>query len=288
MSAEDSMDNKLRYAIMTEYDGQAFSGWQRQKTMPSVQACLEDAWETLTGEKTRLTGGSRTDAGVSARAHVASFLTSSPIPADRMALAWNTALPAPLVVRAVRPVGLAFNPRYDALGKRYRYCLATGPVRPAIDRDRAAHVPAKLDLDAMRQAALRLTGTHDFTAFMDQGSPTRRPVRTLHRLDIVQEEDRIFLFFTGDGFLYHMVRILTGTLVGVGQGKIDPDKVRSIMENQDRRQAGPTMPAQGLVLDQVYFAGELFGGDCWPYPDPRRASKLPHLTADNKGPKSLL
>lgn len=276
-------NHQRRYAVLTEYDGQAFSGWQRQKERPSVQACLEDGWERLTGEKVSLTGGSRTDAGVSALGHVSSFLTSSPIPADRVALAWNTVLPPPLVVLAVRPVALAFNPRYDALGKSYCYSLATGPVRPALDRDRTAHVSGSLDLEAMRQAAGQLTGSHDFTAFMDQGSPTRRPVRTLHSLGISQENERIMMTFTGDGFLYHMVRILAGTLVQAGQGKLDPDRLKGIIESRDRRLAGPTMPAQGLRLERLYFADQLFGDDAWPYPDPRWASKLPHLRADGAG-----
>ncbi len=263
---------------MTEYDGTAFFGWQRQKDLPSVQQTLEEAWRDLTGERIRLTGGSRTDAGVSAARHVSSFLSETPIPLDRIGLAWNTALPPELAVQAVRSVNPAFNPRYDALGKTYRYTLATGPVRPVIDRGRASHVPGRLDLSALKEAAAHLTGRQDFTAFMDQGSPTRRPVRTLHQLQVEEGEDRLVLRFTGDGFLYHMVRILAGTLVFAAQGKIEPGAIPGIFASGDRRLAGPTLPPEGLLLERLYFAGELFGQDRWPYEDSRRAEKLVHLT----------
>lgn len=265
------------YAVLTEYDGQAFSGWQRQANAPSVQACLEDAWHKLTGERIRLTGGSRTDAGVSARGHVSAFKTSTSIPRERLALAWNTALPPQAAIRDVRPVASAFNPRYDALGKTYLYTIRTGPTRPVLDRGREAHVPGFLDREAMRQAARGLLGTHDFTAFMDQGSSTRRPRRTLHEISLTQEADSLHIKITGDGFLYHMVRILAGTLVAAGQGKIPPDTIEGIIRSGDRTLAGPTMPSQGLVLERIYFADHLFGQDSWPYDDSRRAAKLAHL-----------
>ncbi len=280
-SARENEKVKRRYAVLTEYDGTAFFGWQRQDGFPTVQQCLEEAWQALTGERIRLTAGSRTDAGVSAARHVSSFLSETSIPLDRIALAWNTSLPPELAVHATREVNQAFNPRYDALGKTYRYSLATGPVRPVIDRNRAAHLPGHLDMDALREAAAFLTGRQDFTAFMDQGSPTRRPVRTLHQLLVEEEAGRLILSFTGDGFLYHMVRILAGTLVSVGQGKIDPKAIPRLLESRDRRGAGPTLPPEGLLLERIYFAGQLFGQDCWPYEDPRRAGKLAHLAVDS-------
>lgn len=266
-----------RYAVMTEYDGTAFCGWQRQKSHPSVQACLEDAWKELTGERIRLTGGSRTDAGVSALRHVSSFVSETTIPADRMARAWNTRLPAPAAVVDVRPVNPAFNPRYDALGKTYRYTLRTGPIRPVIARHATCHLPGPLDREAMRFAAETLLGRHNFSAFMDQGSPTKRLIRTLHRLDLVEEGDELVVRMTADGFLYHMARILVGTLVAAGQGKIDPATMREIIEACDRTLAGPTMPPQGLLLERVYFADRLFGDDRWPHEDPRRQAKLANL-----------
>ncbi len=272
-----AMNESARYAVMTEYDGTAFNGWQRQKNAPSVQQCLEESWQALSGERIQLSGGSRTDAGVSALGHVSSFQTKTSIPPDRIALAWNTALPPEVAILAVRRVNQAFNPRYDALGKTYRYTIRTGRTRPVLARHLTAYLPGSLDREAMRKAAANLQGRHDFTSFMDQGSPTKRPVRTLYELGFDERGDEIVLTFTGDGFLYHMVRILSGTIVHAGQGRIDPDTIGGIIKSGDRVLAGPTLPPEGLVLERVYFADHLFGNDCWPYEDQRRQAKLAHL-----------
>ncbi len=265
-----------RYAIATEFDGTAFHGWQRQKNAHSVQACLEDAWMSLTGETITLRGGSRTDAGVSAIAHVSDFVSATSIPPDRIARAWNTKLPESVVVHAAVCVPDSFYARYDTLGKTYRYTILTGETRPVIKRSTTAFVPGELDVDAMRSASEYFLGTHDFSSFMDQGSPTKRLVRTLHdiRIDGFQE---LVIAMTADGFLYHMARIIVGTLVYIGQGKISVHELASIIEARDRVCAGPTMPAEGLVLERVYFAAELFGDDCWPYEDERRDAKRASL-----------
>ncbi len=262
-----------RYAIVTEFDGSAFHGWQRQQNAPSVQACLEDAWKSLTGETIILRGGSRTDAGVSALAHVSDFSSATSIPCERIARAWNTKLPDSVVVHAAVQVPDRFHARYDTLGKTYRYTIMTGETRPVIRRRTTAFVPGDLDVDAMRSALKYLRGTHDFSSFMDQGSPTKRLVRTLHDIHIAGCRELV-ITMTGDGFLYHMVRIIAGTLVYIGQGKIPSHELASIIEARDRVLAGPTMPAEGLVLERVYFATELFGDDSWPYDDERRESKV--------------
>jgi tRNA pseudouridine38-40 synthase len=269
-------EKMTRYAVATEFDGSAFHGWQRQDNAPSVQACLEDAWLSLTGEAITLRGGSRTDAGVSAIAHVSDFASATSIPPDRIARAWNTKLPESVVVRAAVCVPNSFYARYDTLGKTYRYAILTGETRPVIKRRTTAFVPGELDLDAMRAASEILLGTHDFSSFMDQGSPTKRLVRTLHDIQIDGCKE-LAITMTADGFLYHMARIIAGTLVYVGQGKISVRELDSIIEARDRVCAGPTMPAEGLVLERVYFASELFGDDCWPYEDERRESKRASL-----------
>ncbi|MDD2571705.1 MAG: tRNA pseudouridine(38-40) synthase TruA [Eubacteriales bacterium] len=259
-----------RYAIMTEYDGTVFSGWQRQQNAPSVQAAMENSWFDLTGETIRLTGGSRTDAGVSALGHVSSFLSQTSIPVDRMALAWNTTLPESIAVKDVMIVEADFNPRYDGWGKSYRYTVVTGSIRPVLLRRQAVHVPGELDVFAMREAAKEMVGTHDFTAFMDQGSPTKRSVRTIHELSLEIKENTISFRIIGDGFLYHMVRVIAGTLVYAGQKKIEPGAIGAIIASKKRVLAGPTMPPEGLLLERVYFEQTLFGGDQWPYEDGRR------------------
>jgi len=260
----------VRFAILTTYDGSAFSGWQRQKNAISVQQTLEDCWQKQTGEKIRLTGGSRTDAGVSARGHVSSFRSKMPIPVNNIPLFWNAKLPDSIAVRKAVHVEDDFNPRYDALGKEYRYRILNRRIRPVIFRHLVAHVPSELDLNAMREALPYFAGTHSFLSLMDQGSPTNRPVRTIQHLELVDKDRLITLIVRGDGFLYHMVRILAGTLVLIGQGKMSPDQVPALLETEDRTLAGPTMPPQGLTLERIYFAKTLFGGDCWPYEDERR------------------
>lgn len=264
----------VRYAILTTYDGSAFSGWQRQKNAISVQQTLEDCWQKQTGETIRLTGGSRTDAGVSARGHVSSFRSKTPIPLNNIPLFWNAKLPDSIAVRKVIRVEDDFNPRYDALGKEYRYRILNRRVRPVLYRHLVAHVPGVLDLSAMRQALPYFAGTHSFLSLMDQGSPTKRPVRTIQHLELAEEDRVITLIVRGDGFLYHMVRILAGTLVLIGQGKMSPEQVPALLETKDRTLAGPTMPPQGLTLERIYFAKMLFGGDCWPYEDERREDML--------------
>ncbi len=266
---------------MTEFDGSAFHGWQRQKNAPSVQACLEDAWRSLTGETISLRGGSRTDAGVSAFGHVSDFSSSTSIPADRIARAWNTKLPESVAVRAAQCVPSGFNARYDALGKTYRYTILTGETRPVIKRRTTVFVPGELNVDAMRSALEYFRGTHDFSSFMDQGSPTKRPVRTLHDIQI-DGYGELTITMTGDGFLYHMARIIAGTLVYIGQDKISVNELAYVIEARDRVCAGPTMPSEGLVLERVYFAADLFGDDCWPYEDERFESKRAELLSSER------
>lgn len=298
MGVKKLPENAIQYAILTEFDGSVFHGWQRQRNAPSVQACLEDAWEALTGERIVLRGGSRTDAGVSALGHVSAFHTTSSIPEDRIARAWNTKLPDGVVVCAATRVHHDFHARYDTLGKLYRYTIKTGSTRSVLSRHTTAFVPGELDVDAMREAIPFLEGTHDFSAFMDQGSPTKRLERTLYdikltpgarRLEEPTQTDKLLhdvkrgretdlvIKIMGDGFLYHMARIIVGTLVYIGEGKIAPQELLSVLKNKDRTLAGPTMPAAGLLLERVFFADELFGDDRWPYEDERREAKLATL-----------
>lgn len=260
----------VRYAILTTYDGAFFSGWQRQKNAVSVQQTLEDVWKKQTGETIRLTGGSRTDAGVSARGHVSSFRSETSIPEQNIPLLWNAKLPDSIAIRKAIRVDDDFNPRYDALGKEYRYRIMNSRVRPVLFRHLVSHIPGTLDMSAMRQALPFFAGTHSFLSLMDQGSPTKRPVRTIQHLELIEEGSLITLVVRGDGFLYHMVRILAGTLVLIGQGKMLPEQVPKLLESKDRTLAGPTMPPQGLTLERVFFEKTLFGDDCWPYEDERR------------------
>jgi tRNA pseudouridine38-40 synthase len=256
---------KVHIAISCEYLGVDFHGWQRQENAHTVQAELEDAWFDLTGEGIIINGCSRTDAGVSARRHISSFYTETGIPVKSLPLAWNTKLSAGVAVRDARLMPAAFHPRFDALGKEYTYSFYLSNTRPVIERFQAHHVPQGLDIKAMRDAASSFLGEHNFSALMDQGSPTKRPCRGLYSLILEEADPFLYLHVIGDGFLYHMVRILAGTLLYVGLGKLDAGDIPRLLLAADRTAMGPTLPAHGLTLERVFYKEELFASDRWPY-----------------------
>ena len=245
-------------ALLTEYDGSVYHGWQFQDNAASVQQTIQDSWLELTGEKMSLTSSSRTDAGVSARAHVSNFLTSLSIPAERVPLALNSVLPEAISIRAAAEVDPMFNSRVSPTGKRYCYRYWLGSVRPALMRHLTSHVPGPLDIERMRAALPALTGKHDFTCMMDQGSVRRNTIRTIHDLSLKQEGKLLTLTVDGDGFLYHMIRILAGTLLYIGQGKLSDSDLPAAFAAGDRKLTGMTMPAQGLCLEWVYYDPPIF------------------------------
>ena len=246
-------------ALLTEYDGSGFFGWQIQKGQRTVQQVLRDALTRLTGEENVvLTGCSRTDAGVHARGHVSDFRTGSRIPTEKFHLALNSVLPKDVSVLAACDVPGEFNARFAARGKIYTYRIWNTASRPALERKRACHIPGPLDLEAMAQAIPLLIGHHDFCAFRDSGSSNKTTIRTLNSIGLSVQEPLITLTFEGDGFLYHMVRILTGTLVAVAQGKLQPGRMTDLLSNGNRKLAGMTMPPEGLCLEQVHYASILF------------------------------
>jgi tRNA pseudouridine38-40 synthase len=253
---------------LTEYDGHAFCGWQTQAAGRTVQQVLRDALIRLTGEAgLLLTGCSRTDAGVHARGHVSHLATASRIPVERFPLALNSVLPPDIAVRAAVCVPDGFNARFDAVNKTYSYRIWHHAARPALDRHRLCHVPGPLDLDALADALPLLIGRHDFAAFKDARGSSKTSVRTLCRICLQKRGPRLTFYFQGDGFLYHMVRILTGTLLAVAQGKMFPAQVAALFTDPDRLQAGKTMPPQGLCLEHVTYEPALFAD--WSGPDLR-------------------
>lgn len=263
----DARKDKVQIAISCEYLGVDFHGWQRQENAHAVQAELEDAWFDLTTERIVLNGCSRTDAGVSARRHISSFYTDSSVPVERIALAWNTKLAPGVAVKEAKAVPFDFDARFDALGKEYTYSFYLSNTRPVIERFQSHHVPQKLDINSMREASASFLGEHNFSALMDQGSPSKRPCRGLYSLVLEEADPFLYLHVIGDGFLYHMVRILAGTLLYVGLGKIAAKDIPHLLEAADRRSLGPTLSAPGLTLERVFYKKELFGSDRWPYHD---------------------
>lgn len=239
--------------LIMEYDGTSYHGWQKQNNAVTVQGTIEACIEKITGEHSPLTGASRTDQGVHALGQVANFKTSSPIPVDKFPFVLNAALPDDICIKKAELVDDSFHSRYDAKGKKYKYLIYNSPYPSALLRNRAYHVPARLDIEKMRKAAERFLGTHDFSAFKAAGGSAKTSERTITDVSLIKNEELITFEIKGDGFLYNMVRIIVGTLIYVGMGKIEPDDVTTIINSKDRTKAGKTVGPQGLYLVEVYY-----------------------------------
>lgn len=236
------------------YDGTDWHGWQVQQNAATIQGNLEAALAKVTHETIRVTGASRTDAGVHAQGQACNFYTSSRIPTERIPYALNANLPGSIVVLTASEVELDFHARYQALGKRYVYEITNSPMPAALRRHFSYHVARPLDIGAMQQAANLLQGRHDFRSFQAAGSSVKETVRNLWRLAVTEPEPgRILIHAEGEGFLYNMVRILVGTLLEVGSGKRLPAEMPAILASRDRSFAGPTVPPQGLCLERVFY-----------------------------------
>jgi len=239
--------------LTIEYDGTAYHGWQSQDNAVTVQDKLEETISRLTGEKVKVIGASRTDQGVHALGQTANFHTESRIPAEKFAYALNALLPDDIAIKKSEEVPIGFHSRYSATGKKYLYKIYNSRYPSALLRNRAYHVYCPLDLALMQKAAGFFTGTHDFSAFMATGSNAKTTVRSIDVLSLEKSGDIITIEIKGNGFLYNMVRIIAGTLVEVGFGKIRPDDIPGIIEEGDRRKAGRTAPPHGLYLAEVYY-----------------------------------
>lgn len=257
----------FRIALLTEFDGTDFVGFQRQNNGRSVQQALEKALTKLYGCPILIYGCSRTDAGVHARAHVSHADVPFMIPSEKLPLAMNSLLPDDVCVLAAKLVPEEFHARFSSKGKEYVYRIWNSSIRPAIDRRNVAHVPGRLDLEAMKTAARALEGRHDFSAFCTQTDKYVNPVRKMDmiRVDTYADSPLIEITVKGKSFLYNMVRILAGTIVYAGQGKLDPADMDGILSGQDRKLAGKTMPARGLTLEKVFYEPDPFpDGICFP------------------------
>lgn len=273
------MSRNIKLTI--EYDGTAYHGWQSQENVVTVQDTVTAAVCSLTGGNCTLTGSSRTDTGVHALGFVCNFFTDSAIPADKFSFALNTILPNDIVVKRSEEAPQEFHSRFSAKGKKYTYLIYNSTFPSALLRYRAYHVYYPLDVDAMNEAAGYFKGSHDFYAFSASGGSAKTTVRTITEASVAsisscgsmsKEYDAItkpcdsvlmgispaggsLIEFSikGDGFLYNMVRIITGTLVEVGFGKLRPEDIPGIIGSLDRRRAGRTAPAHGLYLSEVYY-----------------------------------
>jgi tRNA pseudouridine38-40 synthase len=245
-----------RYKIIVEYDGGPFVGWQRQDTGPSIQAALEDAVFALSSERVMVQGAGRTDAGVHALGQVASFKTQSRLTAGEFQHALNCMLPPSIRIVGAEEVGPDFSARFSARGKVYRYRIYRGRVVPPMLWRYVLHYPWPLDEDAMRAAAAKFVGVHDFTSFAastgsEEDDKEREMNREIFSTELVRSpaDDQELIFTVhGRSFLRYMVRKMVGTLLHVGQGKLTPDDIDRLFELRDRSKSGPTVPPQGLVM----------------------------------------
>jgi len=239
--------------LIIEYDGTNYHGWQTQINALAIQDVIRDAIRKITGEQVDLIGSSRTDVGVHAYGQVANFVTDSNIPDEKFSFALNSVLPFDICIKGSKEVEMDFHSRYSTKGKKYRYKIYNSIYPSAILRDRAYNVKCKLDLEAMKKASLYFLGEHDFTTFRASGSSVKSAVRMITDISLFKKGDIIVFEITGNGFLYNMVRIIVGTLIDVGMGKIKAEEIKSIIESKDRKRAGKTIPAHGLYLIEVYY-----------------------------------
>lgn len=239
--------------LTIEYDGKKFNGWQKQPDKLNIQGEIESAIKEITGEEVELVGSGRTDAGVHAIGQVANFKTNSNLPIEKFAIAINSKLKKSIVIKDAEEVEERFHSRYNAKQKTYRYVINNSKQGTAIYRDLECHIPMDLNLEEMKKAAKYFEGEHDFKAFKASGTSSKSSIRTIYKAEVIVEENRIKIELTGNGFLYNMVRIISGTLVDVGLGKIKAEEIPSIIESGDRSKAGKTLPAHGLYLVEVKY-----------------------------------
>lgn len=242
------------------YVGTAYHGWQVQKNAVTVAETLEHSLASVVGHPVKCTGAGRTDAGVHAETYIANFRTSSRIPCDRIPLAVNTRLPDDIVVIKATEVPDGFNAIGSCLKKEYTYRIYNSRFKNPFYVNRAYFYPKHLDEEFLNRAAHMFVGTHDFAAVRSVGTETRTTVRTIYYCDVTRSGDLLELKVCADGFLYNMVRAITGTVLYAAEGKFAPEDIPGILERGDRTAAGPTVPPGGLYLTRLWYEDERLNG----------------------------
>lgn len=239
--------------LTIEYDGKDFNGWQKQPTKLNIQGEIERAIEQITGEKVDLIASGRTDAGVHSLGQIANFKTESKLPIEKFPVALNSKLKKSIRIQNAEEVEENFHSRYSCKQKTYRYIINNSKEGSAIYRNLEYHMPIKLDIKSMEKAIKYFEGEHDFKGFKASGTSNKNSVRKIYKAEIKKDGDRILIELTGSGFLYNMVRIIAGTIVEVGLGKIKPEDIPNIIESKDRTKAGKTLPPYALYLVKVEY-----------------------------------
>jgi tRNA pseudouridine38-40 synthase len=246
------MQRKLK--IIIEYDGTRYHGWQIQPNGITIQEVLQKILHIITKEKITLFASGRTDAGVHAEGQVAHFSSSARMTCKEFLMAFNSLLPSDIVIKKVEEVADDFHAQYSAIRKSYRYTILNRDHPSALEHRQSYYTQFPLNVDDMRQAALCLVGLHDFSAFRARNCSGRSPIKELFRVDVIQEPGGIIqIHVDGSGFLKYMVRIMVGTLLLVGHGRIAATEVETILLSRDRQKAGPTAESHGLCLVHVVY-----------------------------------
>lgn len=226
----------------------------KQVDQMTIQQKVEEAIEKITGERVNVIGSSRTDSGVHAREFVANFYIEHRLPVDKIRGALNSKLPTDIVILTAEEVDEKFHARYSSKGKTYSYTILNRYMPSAIERNSVYHVKYELDIEKMKEACSYFIGEHDFSAFKTLGSSVKTSVRNVSELRIEeQENNHLKVYISADGFLYNMVRIVVGTIIMVGCGKIAPEQIKDIIKSKDRAKAGKCAPASGLCLEKVFY-----------------------------------
>ena len=242
-----------RVGLVVAYDGTNYCGWQIQPNGITIQGVLNDTLSELLGEKIETIGASRTDAGVHALGNVAVFDTNTKIPGEKISYALNQRLPEDIRIQLSEEVEPDFHPRYCDCSKTYEYHILNTRIPIPTKRLTNYFVSYDLDVEKMRKAAGYLIGEHDFVSFCNVRTDVEDTVRTVTELEILKDGEEITIRISGNGFLYNMVRIIVGTLIRVGRGFYEPEKVKEILEAKDRKAAGVTAPPHGLILAEIRY-----------------------------------
>lgn len=242
------------YMLTIQYDGTAYNGWQKQKnTTNTIQGILENKLSNLLNEQIELNGSGRTDRGVHAKGQTANFKTNVKLDVTLFLSKLNQELPLDILITKLEEVDLCFHSRLSAIGKRYSYHIYYGEKPNVFLRRYLYHQEAKLDFEQMKKASELLIGVYDYRGFSSEKNMDKNCVREIYDITFIEDKEELILCFYGNGFLYNMVRILSGTLLGIGNGTLSIQDIEKTLLTKNRNFAGETLPSKGLVLEQVFY-----------------------------------